>query len=182
MAARLTRLTQVLLLLLCILSARLVHLQIIQGRRYSRLSDRNRIRRLVLPAPRGRVLDRNGVLLADTRPSFTVAVVPTELTDSAMSLLARLVDIPEGDLHGQLKPVAMFASAVNVKRDVSIEEVARIEESSFRLPGVHVRVDPVRHYPAAQRYCHVLGSTGLAGDVYLPDTSHGSGSPFHHPL
>jgi penicillin-binding protein 2 len=172
MAARLTRLTQVLLVLLGVLSVRLVHLQVVQGRRYSRLSDRNRIRKLVLPAPRGRVLDRNGVLLADTRPSFTVAVVPTELTDSALSLLARLVDIPENDLREQLKPVAMFASAVNVKRDVTIEEVARIEESSFRLPGVHVRVDPVRHYPAAHRYCHVLGHIGEANEEELRrDTS-----------
>jgi len=75
MAARLTRLTQVLLLLLGILSARLVQLQLIQGARYARLSDRNRIRKMVLPAPRGRILDRNGVLLADTRPSFTMASV-----------------------------------------------------------------------------------------------------------
>ena len=44
----------------------------------------------------------------------------------------------------------MFASPVNVKRDLTIEEVARLEENGFRLPGVHVRVDPVRHYPETQ--------------------------------
>ena len=172
MAARLTRLTQVLLILLGILSLRLVHLQVIQGARYARLSDRNRIRKLVLPAPRGRILDRNGVLLADTRPSFTVSVVPTELTDSALPLLARMLDIPEPDLREQLKPVAMFASPVNVKRDVTLQEVARIEESSFRLPGVHIRVDPVRHYPATNRYCHVLGHIGEVSQEELRrDTS-----------
>jgi len=172
MADRLTRLTQVLLILLGILSLRLVHLQVIQGSRYARLSDRNRIRKLVLPAPRGRILDRNGVLLADTRPSFTVSVVPTELTDSALPLLARLLDVPDSALREQLKPVAMFASPVNVKRDVSIEEVARIEESNFLLPGVHIRVDPVRHYPAANRYCHVLGHIGeVSQDELGRDTS-----------
>jgi len=160
MAARLTRLTQVLLVLLGILAIRLIHLQVVQGPRNSRLSDRNRIRKLVLPAPRGRILDRNGVLIADTRPSFTISVVPTELTDSALPLLARLLGIPEQAMREQLKPVAMFTSPVNVKRDVTIEEVARVEESRFRLPGVHVRVDPVRHYPTANRYCHVLGHIG----------------------
>jgi penicillin-binding protein 2 len=172
MAARLTRLTQVLLILLGVLSARLVQLQIIQGARYARLSDRNRIRKLVLPAPRGRILDRNGVLLADTRPSFTVSVVPTELTDSALTLLARVLDVPDSLLHLQLAPVAMFASPVNVKRDATIEEVARIEESSFRLPGVNIRVDPVRNYPAANSYCHVLGHIGeVSAEELKRDTS-----------
>ena len=86
MAARLARLTQVLLILLGVLSLRLVQLQFIQGARYARLSDRNRIRRLILPAPRGRIVDRNGVLLADTRPSFTVAVVPTPGTQSSSKI------------------------------------------------------------------------------------------------
>ena len=172
MAARLTRLTQVLLILLGILTLRLVQLQIIQGARYARLSDRNRIRKLVLPAPRGRILDRTGVLLADTRPSFTVSVVPTELTDSALPLLAGMLDVPDSALRAQLAPVAMFASPVNVKRDVTIEEVARIEESNFRLPGVNVRVDPVRNYPAANRYCHVLGHIGEVSEEELKhDTS-----------
>jgi len=172
MAARLARLTQVLLILLGILSARLIQLQVIQGGRNSRLSDRNRIRKLVLPAPRGRILDRNGVLLADTRPSFTVSVVPTELPGSVLPLLARLLDISATDLEEKLKPVAMYYSPVNVQRDVSIEEVARIEESSFRLPGVHIRVDPVRNYPAANRYCHVLGHIGeVAADELARDTS-----------
>jgi penicillin-binding protein 2 len=172
MAARLTRLTQVLLVLLGILTVRLVHLQVVQGPRNSRLSDRNRIRKLVLPAPRGRIFDRNGVLIADTRPSFTVSVIPTELTDSTLPLLARLLDVSEQDMRQQLKPVAMFTSPVNVKRDVTIEEVARVEESNFRLPGVHVRVDPVRHYPAANRYCHVLGHIGeVSEDEVRRDTA-----------
>ncbi|MCX6843569.1 MAG: penicillin-binding protein 2 [candidate division WOR-3 bacterium] len=172
MAARLTRLTQVLLVLLGILTIRLVHLQVVQGPRNSRLSDRNRIRKLVLPAPRGRIFDRNGVLIADTRPSFTVSVIPTELADSTLPLLARLLDVSEPDMRQQLKPVAMFTSPVNVKRDVTIEEVARVEEDNFRLPGVHVRVDPVRNYPAANRYCHVLGHIGeVSEDEVRRDTA-----------
>jgi penicillin-binding protein 2 len=172
MSARLARLTQVLLVLLGVLSLRLIQLQVIQGPRYARLSDRNRIRKLVLPAPRGRILDRNGVLLADTRPSFTISVVPTELTDSAVALLAGLLGLADSALRAQLKPVAMYYSPVSIKRDVSIEEVARIEESNYRLPGVQVRVDPVRHYPAANRYCHVIGHIGEASEEELEnDTS-----------
>jgi penicillin-binding protein 2 len=172
MAARLTRLTQVLLVLLGVLAARLVQLQVVQGARYARLSDRNRVRKLVLPAPRGRIFDRNGVLLADTRPSFTVAVVPTELNDTTLPLLARLLNTPAIDLQEELEPVAMFASPVNVKRDASIAEVARVEENRFRLPGVHIRVDPVRNYPGSNSYCHVIGHIGEVSKEELKrDTS-----------
>jgi penicillin-binding protein 2 len=160
MPDRLNSLARVLFALFAVLALRLVHLQVIQGSRYARLSDRNRIRKLILPAPRGRILDRNGVLLADTRPSFTVSVIPTELSDSTLPLLSRLISVPESTLREEIRPVAMFASPVNVKRDATIEEVARIEESNFLLPGVHVRVDPLRHYPAGGRYCHVLGYLG----------------------
>ncbi|MBM3313789.1 penicillin-binding protein 2 [candidate division WOR-3 bacterium] len=160
MAARLTRLGQVLMALLGVLSVRLFHLQAMQGGRYARLSDRNRIRKVVLPAPRGRILDRRGVILADSRPSFTATAVPTELDDAALSLLAQLLEVPEANLRAQLMPVAMYASPVNVRRNIGLDQVARIEENNFRLPGVHVRIEPVRYYPAGSSHCHVLGHIG----------------------
>jgi penicillin-binding protein 2 len=167
MEPRFNRLTQVLWILFAALALRLGQLQIVQGARNSYLSDRNRIRRIVLPAPRGRILDRNGTIIADSRPSFTCTVVPTELGDSTVSLLARLLDVPEAELAQRIKPVAMYASPVKIKRGLSAVEVARIEESNFRLPGVQLHIDPVRSYPAGVPYCHVLGHMAEVGDEDL---------------
>ncbi|MEO0078246.1 MAG: penicillin-binding protein 2 [candidate division WOR-3 bacterium] len=164
MEHRFARLTQVLAVLFAILIVRLTQLQLVQGRRYSYLSDRNRIRQVVRPAPRGRILDRNGRVIAESRPSFTCTVVPTELGDTTLGLLARLLDVPEEELSRRIRPVAAYASPVKVKRDLSLAEVCRIEENSFRLSGVHLRIDPVRSYPSGEAYGHVLGHLGEASD------------------
>ncbi|MEO0085868.1 MAG: penicillin-binding protein 2 [candidate division WOR-3 bacterium] len=171
MADKLTRISQTTLLLFALLGLRLAHLQVIRGERYARLSDRNRIRRIQLPAPRGRVFDRHGVLIADSRPSFTVTVIPTELPDSALPILAGLLNTTSAELRRQLEPVAMVPGPVSVRRDVDIATVARIEENNFRLPGVLIRVDPVRNYPKGWRYCHVLGHLGEISDDELKSDS-----------
>lgn len=173
MADKLTRIGQTTLLLFAILGLRLAQLQVVRGERYARLSDRNRIRRILLPAPRGRVYDRNGVLIADSRPSFTVTVIPTELPDSALPTLAELLDVAPAELKRQLERVAKVPAPVSVRRDADITTVARIEENNFRLPGVLIRVDPVRNYPKGWRYCHVLGHLGeISEDELKADSSY----------
>jgi penicillin-binding protein 2 len=167
METRLKQLTLLSLILLGALGLRLAHLQILMGKRYARLSDRNRIRRVVLPAPRGLVYDRGGVLIADTRPSYTVAVIPTELPDSTLPLLAGLLGASSDDLGQTIGPISQVPQPVNVRRDVDMATVARLEENRFRLPGVMVRVDPVRNYPMGERYCHVLGHLGEVSDEEL---------------
>ncbi|MBM3322793.1 penicillin-binding protein 2, partial [candidate division WOR-3 bacterium] len=167
MERRFVRLTQILAVLFAVLVVRLAQLQLVQGRRYSYLSDRNRIRQIMLPAPRGRILDRHGLVIAETRPSFTCTVVPTELADSTLRLLAGLLEMPEEELQRRIRPVAAYASPVKVRRDLSPAEVCRIEENNFRLSGVHLRIDPVRSYPSGEAYGHVLGHLGEASDEDL---------------
>ncbi len=160
MKRRLTRLTQLVIALFAILSLRLVELQVFRGARYSRLSDRNRIRKIVLPAPRGRIFDRTGTLLADTRPSFTIAVIPTETNDTALAILGEIINQPVSELKRRLKPIAAFPAPVNIYRNADLKMVSRIEENKFRLPGVLVRVDPVRNYPYGALYAHIIGHLG----------------------
>lgn len=167
MERRLSRLFAVALLLFGILAVRLLQMQVIQGERYARLSDRNRIREILLPAPRGRILDRDGRVVAETRPSFTCTAVPTELPESVLPLLGTMIGLPPDELRLRIAPVARYKSPVNIKRNLSIEEVARLEENNFRLPGVQVRVDPIRSYPHGIPYAHLLGHIGEATDEDL---------------
>lgn len=169
---RFRRLVALLLGLFLLLILRLVQLQILQGPRYARLSDRNRIREILLPAPRGRIFDRDGKVLAETKPSFTCTVVPTELAPGTLALLAQLLEIPANELEARIRPVARYTAPVNIKRNLSIDEVARIEENNFRLEGVHIRVDPIRSYPNGAPYAHLIGHIGEVTDAELQaDTS-----------
>lgn len=172
---RLKRIFVITLILFGVLVARLIQFQLVMGQRYARLSDRNRIRRIDLPAQRGRIFDRHGRLIAESRPSFTVTVIPTELPDSCFGILERLLGPPAIDLGRTLAPVARIPSPITVRRDVDIATVARIEENCFRLPGVHIRVEPVRSYAAGERYCHTIGHLGeVSNDELATDTSYRS--------
>jgi len=62
-----------------VLTGRLWQVQMVQGDHYRVLADRNRFRQVDVAAPRGVIYDRNGVILARNRPSFTVALVPADL-------------------------------------------------------------------------------------------------------
>ncbi|MBM3315742.1 penicillin-binding protein 2, partial [candidate division WOR-3 bacterium] len=172
-AVRLRRVTALVLVLFGVLVLRLAQLQLAAGRRYARLSDRNRVRRIDLPAPRGRIFDRRGALIADSRPSFAVAAIPTELPDSCLPLLAGLLSTSTADLRRLIAPVARVPALVNIRRNVGLETAARVEENRFRLPGVLVRVEPVRDYPEGERYCHAVGHLGEVSDEELAaDTSY----------
>ncbi len=167
METRLKRLSRILLVLFGILALRLVQLQIIQGGRYSRLSDRNHIRRITLHAARGRVFDRNGRLIADVRPAFAVSAIPTELEDSTLAVLAGLLGVEERELADRVRPVEFLSSPVKISRNLDRESVFRIEENRFRLPGIRVHVEPVRTYPDGKLYCHVLGHLGEVNEEDL---------------
>lgn len=160
MKDRLKRLTHIIIILFGILSLRLSYLQLMRGARYARLSDRNRIRKIVLPAPRGRIYDRNGILLADTRPSFSITVIPTETNDSALTLLANIINLPLAELKRRLEPIVAVPSPVTIYRNADPAIVARIQENNFRLSGVLIRIDPVRNYPSRELYAHVIGHLG----------------------
>ncbi len=73
------------------LVTRLVFLQVIQGERYTFLSENNRVRIKRVPGTRGMILDRQGQLLVDSRPSFDLIFVPEDTGDpeSTLRLLAR---------------------------------------------------------------------------------------------
>ena len=161
------RLTQVFLVLAGVLVLRLFQLQVVQGNRHSALSDRNRIRKLVLPGPRGRVFDRRGNTIADTRPSFTVSVIPTEMSDSTLPALARILGIKEDEMRDKVSPVSFMSSPVKVRRNVDRRTILAVEANSFRLPGVRTSVDPSRSYPYGERFCHALGHLGEVGPVDL---------------
>ncbi|MBI3998076.1 MAG: penicillin-binding protein 2, partial [Armatimonadetes bacterium] len=82
-APRLAHLSLVIMLLFLLLEGRLWSLQAIQGPFYLRLSEQNRLRDYVIPAPRGVIYDRRGQPLVTNRAAFTVSVLPMEVNDPA---------------------------------------------------------------------------------------------------
>ncbi len=161
---------------------RLFVLQIIQGPEYTALADENRLTKVVLPAGRGVIYDRNGVLLARNLPSYNITITPADLPDSPAEVqaiykrLSALTGVPitvpgskpsaecapgRGiqDLVEEWTGLAPY-TAVKVKCDADPSVAMIIQEELAFLPGVGVDVTPVRDYPTGSLTADVIGYMG----------------------
>ncbi|MBU9889199.1 MAG: penicillin-binding protein 2 [Candidatus Omnitrophica bacterium] len=147
--------------MLGILGAGLFHTQVVRGRYFHELSKRNHVRLIPLEAPRGRVFDCRGRLLATNRASYNVVAIPEDVTPEVYPLLARLLKISESELRQRMSAGREYPLAPAViKADVTRELAYRIEERQPELPGVSIRVDGIRYYPYEETASHVIGYIG----------------------
>ncbi len=156
-------------MVLSVVSIRLVHLQVVQAERLKEMSDNNRLRTYPIPALRGRILDRNGRVLADNAPSFCAVLDPliSEYRDSperlgaTIAAMAALMGMDEDELALRVGE-RMFRSPLGVllKCGLTDYEIAAIEEAAGRLPGVRIEARPQRRYPHGELACHLLGTVG----------------------
>ena len=150
---------------------RLWHLQILNADDYQAMSENNRLRFVPIAASRGAILDRTGKVLVSNRPSFSLAVVPQEVTDkeALLTLLATLLGLDRADMaerweknKGRAKyyPIVL---ASNITRD----HVEIVEENRMRLPGIEIEMKPVREYSSGQLAAHLLGYIGEVSEKEL---------------
>ena len=152
---------RILVFTVIILCMRLFDLQILKGEEMKRLSEQNRVRIKKILAPRGTIFDRTGKILADTRPSFNLYIVPEDIKDFNQTVdgLAQLLDIDREDIIERLKDARDFPSSfpVKVESDMSMDQVAKVEANKFYLPGVVIQIEPKRNYAYGPMLSHALG-------------------------
>ncbi|HBH04786.1 MAG: penicillin-binding protein 2 [Candidatus Rokubacteria bacterium RBG_16_73_20] len=157
-----------------VLVGQLWYLQVLEGGRFLDASDKNRIRVRPIAAPRGILFDRRGVPLVDNRPAFTLSLIPRELPrepvsrDAVLGRVASLLGLPFQELLdavARVQPESLFP--VRVRRGLTLEDVAKIEEWKLELPGVIAEVEPQRVYPASRFAAHLLGYVREASEEQL---------------
>lgn len=142
---------------------RLWHLQIIKGAEYRKIEERNRLRVIDIPAPRGIIHDRNNRPLVKNIPSFDISVVKEDIPkdDKTMSALGRIVGLMPDDITKRLTGTsAKPFEPVVLKQDVSFEDVAKVEAIKMDFPGLQVDVVGSREYLYAHSVSHVIGYLG----------------------
>ncbi|MBC5811255.1 MAG: penicillin-binding protein 2 [Candidatus Eremiobacteraeota bacterium] len=172
---RLRAFIALLALAIAALAARLTQVQIFEGARFERAARANQIRRIPVAAPRGRLTDRNGVVLVRSRPSFVCAIVPSEVRDpvAVMRLLARTLAVPETRLWNRLlhhhgvnyksfEEVAAYEpyGPVILVDALTTAQMARLAEAQASLIGIDLEAQPVRDYPYRNAGSHVFGYVG----------------------
>lgn len=149
-----------------VFSARFWYLQIHKGEEYRRFSERNILRVLHLPAPRGLILDRNGAEIVRNRPSFNVQVLPGEVSDleDLARKLSEILGVSGNDLRKKLeKPIRQGRFApVTVAPDISRDELLSVEKNMRTMSGVILEIGYKRSYPHGKTAAAVLGYTGEA--------------------
>lgn len=154
-------------------------LQILNYKKYYALAENNRTRVRAVSAPRGVIKDRNGVILADNRPSFKILLLRENLKDPGV-VYEKLGGLLAVD-SAQLKSRAEKYSGVPVYEPVvimdglSLAQVAPVESRRLDLPVVVVDFEPQRYYPLGSLAAHVLGylqertpEDGLSGRAPKP--------------
>jgi len=143
-----------------ILLVRLGYLQLYNWDKYFRESEQNRIREIVVDADRGQLLDRNGDILVDNWPSYSVSVIPYEFlkSDTTITFLSSLIDVPSTDLikRIQKEKISNF-NPVRIKRQIGFKTLSALEENRLDLLGVFYNIESKRYYPGGVRAPHVFG-------------------------
>jgi len=151
-------------LALSVLLIRLWYLQVIKGSELKQRSENNAVRFRKIQPLRGLVMDRNGQVIVDNRPSFDVLYMPTkgvnpELLIQKIKDIYRTKSIDYSSDQPFPKTVKPYLP-VRLEKNVSMEKVALVETNMIDLPGVYVDVTPVRLYMDGEIIAPIIGYTG----------------------
>jgi len=146
-------------------------LQVVQYDKYLQHAEDNHQRTLVLSAPRGAVLDRDGRVLAENRNSLNITLSREQAEDleGTVALLADLSGVPLSELRAiverhrrdpPFRPVVLI-------RDAAFDQVAAVAAHARELPGIYVQELPVRFYPAGEVAAHILGYVGEVSEAQM---------------
>lgn len=155
-----------------VLNLAFFRVQVLASSRYRLESEENRLRPVRLVAPRGLITDRNGVVLADNIPGYSIAVSGSSADEiratlQRISAIAGLSSERIDDIVRRFRR-RPYELAV-VRRDASFDLVSALEESRVVIPGLVIQSEPKRWYPFGEIAAHVLGYVGEISESELAD-------------
>lgn len=148
-------------LLFGILILRLIVLQVIRGDYYLELSENNRQRTVYIPAPRGKIFDRNKKLIADNIPTYNLELIPKS-TIQPKQILHFLSDVLNEDILKLEQNYQLMSKQRNkyqpqiIYKNISRDNLALVAAQQYKFPGLEIMVMPARHY-TEENVSHITG-------------------------
>ena len=142
-----------------VLAARAAYVQVLDNKFFQRQGEVRFARTLELPANRGRILDRNGLILASSVPAPSIWAIPEDVNASPLQLaeLAKLLDMPLADVNKKLADEDK--NFVWLKRQVDADAAQKI--AALGIKGIYERKEYKRQYPEGETIAHVVGFTNI---------------------
>ncbi len=151
----------VILFLVVVIILRIFYLTVIQHDHFTTLSQSNRIKVTPIPPIRGLIYSRDGVVLAENKPTFSLEVIPEQIDDidKLIGQLKKVISIEEKDIERfkkSLKKKRRFEN-VALRLNLDEEEVALFAVNRHRFSGVDVVAGLNRFYPLGEELVHTIG-------------------------
>ena len=138
---------------------RVFYLQIIQYETYASLGEENSIRQEFVSPARGLIYDRNGILIADNEPIFSISVTPSNFDEEKIPLLAELLQVEDSVIATRIDEAQRYSwyRTSPLLTDVDFETFSLIQENIWQLPGIGHQIESKRHYPTQMKASHIFG-------------------------
>ncbi|TNE72897.1 penicillin-binding protein 2 [bacterium] len=149
----------IVLLVGMIIVGRLYQLQVLEYDTYGPLSRENSLRQESVHPARGLILDKNGNLIADNEPVYTITITPANFDKKKIPLLAQLLNFSVDELEVLVKKAQKYSWQRSSKLipEVNFEVFSKVEEHIWELPGIGHQIESKRVYPTSIKASHILG-------------------------
>jgi len=160
------------LVLASVLVVRYAYLQIDRYSEYRTEAEQNRIVTEPVAPSRGLVSTRDGTLIAKSRPSYLVSIIPEQVDnlDETLDRLSQLFEVTDQQRARFLRRIQQSRrphSPVSLRYELTEEEVAKVAVQQHGLAGVEVTAQSVRYYPFGELFAHTLGYVGRINETEL---------------
>ncbi|TAK95411.1 penicillin-binding protein 2 [Patescibacteria group bacterium] len=150
-----------------IVAGRVFYLNVVKGEYYQDISKNNRIRSIMIKAPRGKILDRSGISLVNNVPSLDAVFMPADLPRDRESLeamvqsLTPILNLNSADVLSKIDTADRRSfNPVLLKNDISQEESLALVERQREFPGILIEKTAIREYVDGAIFSHILGYQG----------------------
>lgn len=172
-------------LLMLVLIGRMLYLQVYQYDIYTTRSDKNRMHVRAMPPTRGLIFDREGRILAENLPSYNLTFVREQAKDipTVIDALADVLELDEEkteEIRKQAYSRRRPFQAALLLSQLDEEQIARISVNRYRLPGVNIEAQLIRHYPYGPLTAHVLGYVSRISEKDLEKVDRSQYSGTHY--
>lgn len=167
--ARQRALRVAIVVVICLLFFRLYQLQMFYNIELGKKSTENTLRAIVREPVRGYIFDRNGRLVVDVGPSYSVTVMPAEYDERSLPVLSSILQMDQEAIQERIEKGFAYSrfSPTRIKRDIDFRTLSALEEHLYLLPGADYQVDSKRYYRTGAHASHLLGYCKEISDAQL---------------
>ena len=143
---------------------RLVSLQLINSENYKKMSEQNRIRLISTEPLRGKILDRNGEVLVNSKLNYSLIIKPqfvdNDLWKKYKNSIANLLNVKEGEIDLKYENgLKNNEYSINLVNNLSVDQIIKFEENQNKFYGIEILRKVKRNYPYKTLAAHTLGYT-----------------------